>query len=218
MTKRYYLACLRDTLGSNVSFHAVAGIGYTTDIDKAETYSLQQAQRAWDRGREFDLPLCADQVEALAEWHVDCQYIPSDTLRVKDCEEYVAYLRHRWNGNDVYWLRDGAHASCDITQATVFTNPCAGADAVWIPQVLALASKRRTVNVRLINKRKMTQAAGLITPERIRKARRRRDSGKTRFNCPGCGKIHWQYDPHEFNGCQDIFCGEYRRSYDQEAA
>lgn len=63
---RFYLACLRDTVGTNVSFHGLSG-GYTSDIDKARSYSREEAQSEWNSGRSFDLPpLCADKVDALA--------------------------------------------------------------------------------------------------------------------------------------------------------
>lgn len=43
MKNRFYFACLRDNVGSNVAFHGHNGSGYPTDLDKAETYTLEQA-------------------------------------------------------------------------------------------------------------------------------------------------------------------------------
>lgn len=208
-SNRFYLACLRDTTGTNVAFHGDPS-GYHTDIDKAREYTLEQAQRAWNAGREFDLPLCADRVDALATWHVDCQYIPHKSTIVENCNRYVAFQKGRWDGNDVFWIRTDGAPTTDFSMAGVYDTPGDEDGAVWIPFELADAVKRRTVSISNINRRKMVQGAGLIMPEHVKRHRNRRDSGKTRWNCPGCGKINWQYNPHDFQGCKDAFCPKAR--------
>lgn len=102
MTNRFYMMCSRETVGNNASFHCHNGNGYSSDIDRAHVYTLEEAQKAWNCGRDIDQPVCADSVDAMAVWHVDCQYIPTESLIESDCTAYVAYKKGSWNGNDVY--------------------------------------------------------------------------------------------------------------------
>lgn len=203
---RFYLACLRDTVGTNMAFHGKGGSGYPTALDKAETLTKAQAQRAWELGREFDLPVDADLVDAHAVFHVDCQHIPHENTTIDGCTQYVAYIKGKWNGNDVYWLTGTGSNSTDFLKAKVFTAPLADDGVVCIPYSMADTKKRRTFDSGFLNKRTMVQGAGLVTPAHIKRALRRKSgSGKTRFNCPDCGKINWQFDHHAFESC--AHCG-----------
>ena len=56
----------------------------------------------------------------------------------------------------------------------------------------------------------MVFGAGLKTPDHLKKAKRKKDNPMTRFNCPSCGKITWQENPHDFEGCKDTYCDEWR--------
>ena len=107
MSNRFYMLCTRETVGSNASFHCQNGNGYSSNIERAHEYTLEEAQRGWELGREIDQPVCADSVDALAQWRVDCQYIPSESVTEAGCDAYVAYQKGSWNGNDVYWLQSG---------------------------------------------------------------------------------------------------------------
>lgn len=202
----FYMACLRDTVGSNVAFHGLDGNGYHTNVSKAQVFTKAQAQRFWDNGREFDLPLKADLVDALTKFHVDCQYIPTQTTLKDGCTRYVGFLKGRWDGNDVYWLteitRNRDSFETDFSKALVVRKPIASEQITWIPFEIADKVKRKTFSISLLNKRTMTQGAGLVTPSHIKRANRRKpSSGKTRWNCPGCGKISWQHNPYDFEGC-----------------
>lgn len=213
MQNRFYLACLRDNLGSNVSFHCVNGRGYHTDIDRAEVYTKEEAQQAWERGRDFDLPLSADQVDALAVWHVDCQLLPNETTIETGCTEYVGFVKGRWDGNDVYWLTR-TNSKTDFSQAVSFEAPEQNSDVIYLPRHMADKVKRRTIQIQSVNRRKMITAAGLVIPAHIKKAKRRKDSGMTRWNCPCCGRISWQMNPYDFNGCSNSNCSEWPKSPD----
>jgi len=206
---RFFLACLRDTVGSNVSFHCKNGRGYSTALHLAHEYTREQAQSAWDRGRDFDMPLNADMVEELSVFHVDCQYLPTETVIEDECREYVAFEKGKWNGNDVYWITNKGLPTCDFNKAAVFDAPGDDDQLVWVPLHMACKVRRRTFCIDLINRRRMIQASGLITPDHVKRSRRRKNSsGKTRWNCPACGKISWQYNPYDFEGCNDIYCKE----------
>lgn len=205
-SNRFYLSSLRDSVGGNVSFHCKDGRGYHTDVRKAHVYTRQEAQRAWDFGRDFDLPLCADQVDALSVWHVDCQLVECDSVILDDCQSYVAYRKSKWNGNDLYWLMSDGNFDNDFKKATTLCRPTNDQSLVFIPFHLADSVKRPTFSVRLINRRKMTQAAGILIPNHVKRQQRRSSKGLTRFNCPSCGKINWQANPYEFERCSDASC------------
>ena len=209
-SNRFYLACLRDNVGSNVSFHAKAGRGYTSDLDKAEIYTQAGAQAAWNRGRSFDQPLCANQVDKLAIWKVDCQYIPCESEMPEGVHRFVGFMKGRWDGNDVYWLQEDGRPTINFQQASVFSKPIDNDNEVWMPFITAEKAKRRTFNSYMINRNTLVQGAGLVTPGHIKRYRRRKESDKTRFNCHGCGQIVWQENPHDFNGCKNKSCEEFR--------
>ena len=67
MTNRFYMMCSRETVGNNASFHCHNGNGYSSDIDRAHVYTLEEAQKAWNCGRDIDQPVCADSVDATRE-------------------------------------------------------------------------------------------------------------------------------------------------------
>lgn len=212
MSQRFYMLCTRETVGSNASFHCHNGNGYSSNIDRAHVYTLEEAQRSWDLGREIDQPVSAECVDALSVWHVDCQYIPSESLLEPECSAYVAYKKGDWNGNDVYWLQNGGLPTDDFSKATVFAS--ANPDEpgiVWVPFHIADAAKRRTFNIIEFNRRTMVQSAGLVIPDWLKKHNRiKARSGKVRLNCPCCGKISWQFNPYDFEGCRDFSCEGWR--------
>lgn len=210
---RFYLACLRDTVGSNAAFHCRNGHGYSSDLDKAHVYTRQQAQKEWDTGRYFDLPLCAEKIDALSVYHVDCQHVPEASAKVISSDRYVAYKKGRWDGNDLYWLSGSGNITTDFSKAAFFDEPSTDENDenyAWLPFSMADSVKRRTFSISLLDRRRMIQAAGLITPEHVKRQQRRSTSGKSRWNCPGCGQIHWQHNPYDFDGCRNLDCESWR--------
>jgi len=214
VTTRFYLACFRDNVGSNVAFQCKDFKGYHTNVDKAHVCTLEEAQHHFNHAREYDLPLSADLVDALTVWKVDHQYISRETQPFTDTHNtYVAYEKGWFDGNDVFWLNiDVCNTSTDFEQASVFGYSVAkklDPKYVVIPFSMADQAKRRTFDFRKLNKRKMVQGAGLKTPDHMKKAKRRSTNPKTRFHCPSCGKINWQDYPHEFEGCNHCCSGMY---------
>lgn len=207
---RFYLVCTRETVGTNASFHCLNGCGYSSDIDNAHVYTREEAQRAWELGREIDLPISADHVDALSVFHVDCQRVSVSTVIQTKCLKYVGFVKGRWDGNDLYWLSNGSLPTTDFSKASTFESPSDSEGIVWLPFDIADAVKRRTFNINLLDRRRMIQGAGLKTPDHIKRQRRKKASGKVRWNCPTCGKISWQYNPYDFDGCHDYLCEGYR--------
>ena len=203
MRDRFYLACTRDNVGSNMAFH---GKGYVTDLDKAKVYTRKEAQQAWDGARNIDQPISADHVDALAVYKVDCQHIPYESTW-DDSDDYVAYIYGAWDGNDVYW--NASSRTTDFSQALRMSKKEAlllTERWVVIPFSVAEADKRRTFDHCHFNPRVMVQGAGLKMPDHIKKCRRRRVSNRVRMNCPDCGRINWQFNPYEFDRCSSESC------------
>jgi hypothetical protein len=214
MKNRFYLACFRDNVGSNVAFHGISGCGYPTDVNKAQTYTLEEAQKAWDGGREYDQPISADHVDSMLVSKVDCQKLPTETTKVPNCNKYVAYQRGNWDGNDVYWLTSKQN-SVNFADATIYTADDVddNSEVVYLPFDMVDKLKRSTFAFSNYNRRSMVQGAGLRTPKHLKLSRRRKNNPKTRWNCPACGKLHWQHNPHDFGGCNDILCEEHPYSH-----
>jgi hypothetical protein len=211
-SNRFYLACLRDNTGSCVAFHKEKG-GYGTNLNEARELTREEAQKAWDGGREFDLPLCADCVDALAVMRVDFQYIPSDSVKREACNDYVCYVRSRWDGNDVLWRPEKGSPTTDFSLARRYKRPEVDKRVNWLPFDVADKAKRPTLDISDLDKRRMVQSAGLLTPGHVKRFRRRVDSGKQRFNCPKCGRINWQLNPYDFSGCSNMECEEWRPTF-----
>lgn len=55
MNDRFYMLCLRETVGTNASFHCRNGNGYSSNIDAAHVYTLEEAQESWNKGRPIVL-------------------------------------------------------------------------------------------------------------------------------------------------------------------
>lgn len=222
MKNRFYLACLDRCTGSNLGFHATNGHGYTTNIADAHVYNLEEAQNNWNLGREEDLPLSADHVDALTVWKVDHQYIPNTALIPSDEQHFVAYKERKWDGNDVYWLSQTVNnspnrkteISTNFSKAVILSRKEVlelDVSFIVIPYMVAYKATRRTFDKNKIHERTMVQGAGLKMPVHVKRARRRSSiSNKTRMNCPGCGQFVYQDDPNDFMGCPNTDCIEWR--------
>jgi hypothetical protein len=145
-------------------------------------------------------------VDALTVSKVDCQHISSEHDFNSESGQFVAFKRGAWSGNDVYWRASNGF-DLNIDNADIMSLDKAkslGDNVIVIPAEIAQAKKRKTFAYNLFNRRIMTQGAGIKKPSYIE--RPSRSLGKARFNCPVCGKIHWQFNSHDFEGCNDLFC------------
>lgn len=206
MKNRFYLTSSHGNLGSNVVWHRHNEEGYTTDLDQAHVYTREQAQKEWSDSWGECEAISADHVDELAVWKVDCQYIPNKTQPFMDAQnKYVAFEKGVFDGNDVWWMiSKNQNTSTDFGQAYVMVAYEAmklPSRFIVIPFDMADKVKRRTFDFRKLNKRVMVQGAGLVTPEHVKKIKRRVKNPMTRFNCPECGKINWQHNPYDFEAC-----------------
>lgn len=205
MKNRFYLRSPHGNTGSNMVFHAIDGKGYTSDLDLAHVYTLEEAQAKYNHARDGEHPVSADHVDALGMWKVDHQYLPYTSVFKEWCNSYVAYEKGLYDGNDVFWLGSGGK-STDLWVSDIITENEARqidqSEYVVLPYEMAAEKARRTFNASLLNPRTMITGVGLRMPEHMKKRSRRVSNPMTRFNCPSCGKINWQHNPYDFDGCK----------------
>jgi hypothetical protein len=205
MDKLFYLQDSRSNLGSNVVFWHIDGCGYGTNLNNLEVYTLADAQSHHNR-RNSDVPLLKSLVDELSVSAVDHQAL-SDAGTEDKNDEYVIQRKGRWNGNDISFVcRYGE--TYDYSKAEVLSK--GEAEQIFTDsETHAIFSKasidkvaRRTFQVDNIDKKAMIKQAGikLVKPKRSRPT-----AGKTRGNCPTCGKITWDYNPYE-NACCSSYC------------
>lgn len=208
MSQLFYLRDSRTNVGTSCLFWAKDGCGYTSDLDKAHVYTLEEAQRKFN-SRHTDVPLCKELVDELATVRVDCQYLPLNGAKV-GCDLYVISFKDNWDGNDVYWLSQFGFSDINYKDATIFSyqaaldiqslKPSIKTEIYAKAEIDAIA--RRTFQAANINERKMITAAGIRKPKR---KRTRQTTGKTRGNCPHCGCITWGLNPYENYSCAEQY-------------
>lgn len=208
MKNRFYLRSPHGNTGSNMVFHAKDGMGYTTNLDFAHVYTLEEAQKEYELARDGEYPISADHVDELSVLKVDHQYLPISSVFEDWCSSYVAYKKSIYDGNDVFWLSQGGTSTNLDMADIIFEDEGRKFDLskyVVLPYEIASEKSRYTFNASLLNPRTMITGAGLRMPERLKKKRRRVSNPMTRFNCPECGKINWQHNPYDFEVCKHCY-------------
>ncbi|ABM25343.1 hypothetical protein Sputw3181_2519 [Shewanella sp. W3-18-1] len=204
MSQLFYLRDSRTNVGSTCLFWAKDGCGYTSDLNKAHVYTIEEAQRQFN-SRHTDVPLCKELVDELATVRVDCQYL-GDSGEKSECDEYVICINGDWDGNDVYWLSQFGFSDINYNTATIFSYQDAldiqslgvGINTTIYAKADIDAIARRTFQAANVNERRMITAAGIRKPKR---PRTRQTTGKARGNCPHCGCITWGFNPYEAYTC-----------------
>lgn len=211
----FYLRDTRSNTGSSCMFWALNGNGYTTNLDKAHFYTLEEAQRYID-SRHTDVPLSKELVDAVATVRVDHQYLDDCMAGLATgCDQYVIHCNiGDFDGNDVYWKAQKG-STVNLSDALVLSaeevRHAKWNDAVAFYRLEYVQSiSRRTLQVKSINERRMITAAGIRKPKRKRE---RPTSGRTRGNCRHCGRVTWGFNPHENYTCAEAASEKYGRDY-----
>jgi hypothetical protein len=212
----FYLRDSRSNTGTSCVFWAKDGCGYTTNLDKAEIFTIAGAQSHFE-DRHTDVPLSKELVDAVATVRVDHQYLDECMAGLAtDCDQYVVHcMKGEYDGNDVYWKAEGG-CSVNLSEALVLTRSEVEAaarvlDTATIYRLEYVQSiSRRTMQVKNINERRMTTAAGIRMPKRKRE---RPTTGRTRGNCPHCGKVTWGFNPYEAYTCAEAAREKYGASH-----
>lgn len=205
MDKLFYLVSRHGDCGGVVMFHAKDGNGYVTDLGKAHKFTLEEAQKELSHDIN-SLPLLVSAVDEVAVQSVDHQHI-KEPARKDPNNRYVVQVARSWNGNDIAFINKRSD-SFDYREAELFTydgamREFAGSDHVILSKDYMDSLCRSVLWRSQVSTRKMITGAGI----KYKKPRKKKEgTGKTRMNCPECGRIHWQLDPHTFYGCDDEDC------------
>ena len=196
----FYLRDTRSDVGSTCMFWAKNGCGYTSNLNNAEVFDFDAAQKYADEQRHF-IPLSKSRVDALATTRVDVQYLELNV----DFSQGVVVQRYlgQYDGNDIFFDDGNGGRTPNYDEAKVFTD--LDELALLVNQAGAIHSKafldtiaRPTLQTKNVNHRKMMTSAGI----RYRAPRKSKPTtGKTRGNCPECGKITWGHNPYENEYC-----------------
>lgn len=195
---QFYLRDTRSDVGSTCMFWAANHGGYVSDLDEAELFDQEIAQNYADEQRHF-IPLSKERIDEVATYRVDHQDI--NEAGNDYSQGGIIYHLGRWDGNDVYFTSETG-LTINYKDARVYTEQelkglSLSERQVVLPKVFLDKIARRTVQSENVNHRKMMTAAGI----RYRTPRKSKATGMTRHNCPDCGVIVWDYDPHEAPKC-----------------
>lgn len=209
MDELFYLTSRHGDCDDDLMLHGIEGNGYVTDLSKAHKFTLEEAQKELDHDIN-SLPLLVDAVDAIGIQAVDCQYI-KEPKRKDPNGEYVVQVDRTWNGNDIAFIKKYGE-TFDYREAEVFTYDeammhFAGTRNVILSKAYMDSLSRPVMWRSLVSTRKMITGAGI----KYKKPRKKKEgTGKTRMNCPSCGRLHWQHNPYDFDGCDNTSCKEWK--------
>lgn len=197
----YYLRDSRSDTGSSAMFWATGG-GYTTDLNRAAKFTRESAVGQY-HCRETDIPLRCDLIDPLSYLAVDSQYI-KDSYEPDPKGEYVAQIKARWDGNNIYFFTAIAqpHLSVDFSKAEVFDI---GSSHILSHLRLIPRSEMEKLARPVVNSQKINNASLLrkCNIKVIKIKRQRPTTGMTRHNCPECKKFVWDYNPYDAPLCKN---------------
>lgn len=207
MENEFYLRDTRSDVGSTCMFWAIDGCGYTSNLDNAHVFSREEAQKYADR-REHFIPLSKPKVDQVSTIRVDMQRLKLST----DFSKGIVIHRHvgSYDGNDIYFASADGGRTLNYNEAKVFVGPgsiesLADKSGAALSKAFIDTICRRTIQAENVNHRKMITASGI----KYRAPRKKTmTTGKTRGNCPECGKITWDYNPYE-----NAYCPEHQPLY-----
>ena len=201
MENLFYLQDSRSFTGSNVVFWQLGDCGYGSDLGKSQVYTQAEAQRRHDN-RNSDIPLLKSLVDELSITAVDHQVLPEAETE-DSSDEYVVQHEGYWNGNDIRFM--GVQGETyEYNKAKVFSRNQISEAFLKVEGYTVFSKSaldkiaRRTFQLQNIDKKTMIKKSGikLVKPKKVRPT-----TGKTRGNCPKCGKITWDYNPYDNAYC-----------------
>jgi hypothetical protein len=201
MEKLFYLQDSRSLTGGNAMFWRANGKGYGTNLDELEAYTLVDAQQHHN-DRNSDVPLLKSLVDERSVLAVDCQVLPEENTYDEN-DEYVVQVNGYWNGNDILFVGRAGN-SYEYGRAGVFGKAAIEARFSDVKRYAVFAKSaldevaRHTFQAENIDKRLMCTKPGI---KLVRPKRARPTTGKTRGNCPACGRITWNHNPYEDAHC-----------------
>lgn len=189
---RMVLLDSRSTVGNALMFWALEG-GYTSNIEKAEIFSVDDARRQ-HQCRESDIPMRLDYLDARKERMVDFQYLKAEhrprtvesLLEFAPETRFYAVVPGQWDGNALYFVSREGQPSPDVDRARTFSRDEArvlleaGGRHLWASEHIdALAYWR--IPEPGVDRKQALQDTGI---ELIKRRRARQT-----YRCDSCGKF-----------------------------
>jgi hypothetical protein len=207
MENLFYLRSRHGDCGDNVMFWNKDGRGYGTDLDKLHLFTKEEAQEKinWDI---TSLPLLKSEVDKLSITAVDHQYLDKSLNVIDKKDQYMVQITGDYNGNDIRFVSE-SDLTFNYSLAKIFNLEealtCSELrGAIWSKSYLD-GLQRRTFQSGNISTRKMITGPGI----KYKKPRPSKATGKIRWNCPSCGRISWQFNPYDYDGCKNTNCKEW---------
>lgn len=113
-----------------------------------------------------------------------------------------------WLGNSpVWWGHNGSGYTSKLLDAGVYTEEQAvrqhkarNSDVPW-PKDYVDARQHVTVDIQRMSLEEALKGTGV---KLVKPKKKRETTGKTRGNCPVCGKITWDFNPYENAYCSAL--------------
>ena len=115
----FYLRDTRSDVGSTCMFWRKNGAGYTSNLDDAEVFDFDGAQKYADEKRHF-IPLSKARVDEVATVRVDMQYLELNVdfsggaVIQRCCGQY--------DGNDIFFDDGNGGFTANYSEAVVYEN------------------------------------------------------------------------------------------------
>lgn len=174
----------RSNVGDRLMFWQQGG-GYTSDLDKAERFTLEQAT-SQNQCRETDLPWPLEYLLERHELAVDCQYVDPDAVAqgMATVQEAYLYVSREWNGNDLCFAAGGTKRSTDLRQAERYPLALAhlatSVGMIPIPVALADSLARKVAPGPKMQHKQALIGTGIVLSRPPRPKR-------STFRCDHCG-------------------------------
>lgn len=202
--QEYFLTSRHGDLGSTVVFHNMDEKGYGTDLNKLNVYSKEEAQKHHNNYGRDSLPILVSKAMEKCTRRVDMQYL--DIAKGAPRSEStlcVVSIAGDYDGNDIRFIKKGSGYTFNLEDAELLPlselKGLGDRNVIWSFQYLC-DKYRLTLQAKNINTRSMCRGV------KLERKRKYTDSGLVRWNCPTCGKLSWQYNPYDFDGCKDLNC------------
>lgn len=198
----FYLQDARSCTGNDMMWWAQDGNGYTSNIDKAHVYSLEDAMRQFEM-RGFDMPWPKGYIDGLTHPAVDLQYLKQEDVSAVQDELFYVNLTNQMVGNDAMWIATCGRSS-NLSDAKLFTRAQAEEACkvhlfgfAW-PKSYIDGKARMVMNVERADRKDASKACGQDLPKRVFDK-----SVRERLRCAGCSRFMSQADfwTGECNNC-----------------
>lgn len=184
----FYLQDSRSCTGDNMMWWAAGGRGYTSSVEKAQAYTLDQAMRQFEM-RGFDLPWPVDYIDGLKRPAVDAQYLSKEDATAFNDVLFYVNLTNKRNGNDAMWVA-ATGQSTDLGKAKLFSREeaekaCALHEFgyAW-PKSYVDGLVRQVMSIERVSRTAASKSCGVQLPKRVFEKHERE-----RLRCCGCNRF-----------------------------